>query len=320
MSVFSAEVIQKLFGKEDAENEDPTRLKEYFFRNKAYDDLTANLPIRILVGHKGAGKSALLKIAYSEDQAAGILALWLRPDEVRAAVPQAGNGNLNSQIDAWKRALTQLVAQEIAENYCSGATQHLVNGEGPHGRLKDISTIASEMFSAPAQASSSTQKRVIENFKKSNLIRVYLDDLDRGWEGKTTDIRNISALLNAIRDLCGSKNSLQFRLGLRSDVYYLVRTSDESTDKIEANLIFLTWVNHEILVLAAKRIESFFGRMLDESKLVNVRQTEVARYLGVLDIFKITDLDSEKEATAEVPVPEHKPPIKPTVGLFKKPR
>lgn len=30
MPVFDDETIQKLFGKEDAENEDPSRLKEYF--------------------------------------------------------------------------------------------------------------------------------------------------------------------------------------------------------------------------------------------------------------------------------------------------
>ena len=93
------------------------------------------------------------------------------------------------------------------------------------------------------------------------------------------DIANISAVMNSLRDICGHGNNLQFRLGLRSDVYYLVRTSDESTDKIEANLIFLTWVNHDILIVAAKRIESFFGRTINEANLVNARQPEVARFL-----------------------------------------
>jgi hypothetical protein len=182
MPVFNAEVVQKLFGREDAENEDSARLKEYFFRNKAYDELTANLPIRILVGHKGSGKSALLKIAYDEDQAAGVLSLWLRPDEVRAAVPDIASGDLNARIDAWKRALTQLIAQEIAASYCNDALG-LVEAEGPRGRLKDIVTIAREMFSHQINKGISTvRKSVVENFNKTNLVRVYLDDLDRGWE------------------------------------------------------------------------------------------------------------------------------------------
>ena len=55
--------IRDLFGTDTAEDEDPERLKAYFFKNKAYSSTRANLPLRILVGHKGIGKSALLRMA-----------------------------------------------------------------------------------------------------------------------------------------------------------------------------------------------------------------------------------------------------------------
>lgn len=122
-------------------------------------------------------------------------------------------------------------------------------------------------------------KGIVEAYKKRNTIHIYLDDLDRGWEARPKDILKISALLNAIRDICGSDEKLKFRLGLRSDVYFLVRTSDESTDKIERNIIWMTWDNHEILTLIAKRIETFFGREIDEHQLLKQPQYEVARYL-----------------------------------------
>lgn len=105
MPIFNDEIIQRIFGKEDAENELPARLKEYFFRNKAYQNLTSNLPIRILVGHKGSGKSALLKIAHDEDKDRQLVSLWLRPDDVRAVVPHVGIGDLNARIEAWKKRL-----------------------------------------------------------------------------------------------------------------------------------------------------------------------------------------------------------------------
>jgi hypothetical protein len=278
MPRFRDEEIQKLFGREDAENEVPSRLKEFFFRNKAYENLTSDLPIRILVGHKGTGKSALLKIAYSEDQEKDVLSLWLRPDDVRAVVPEIATGDLNARIDGWKRALTQLIAREILEVY--GAQAIEVVTEGKYGRLKDIVSLLKEAFSKRVNiAVDSIKKTVIENFLRTGIIRIYLDDLDRGWEARPQDIRNISALLNAIRDLCGARSSLQFRLGLRSDVYFLVRTSDESTDKIEQNIIFLTWDNHQILVVAAKRIGSYFGESVDELSLLGRPPHEVARYL-----------------------------------------
>lgn len=282
MPVFDDESIQRLFGKEDAENEEPGRLKEYFFRNKAFENLTANLPIRILVGHKGVGKSALLRVAYSEDLENKILSLWLRPDEVRSAEPAANGADLNARIQAWKAALTRLIAREIAGWVGDQAVDRFEDRVeiDSRGRIKDLVGLVRDIVSKKFESGiDAAKKTVIDAFQRTNVIRVYLDDLDRGWEAKPDDIRNISALLNAIRDICGPRNTVQFRLGLRSDVYYLVRTSDESTDKIESNIIFLSWDNHQILTLAAKRIESYFGRSVDEFKLVTRRQNEIGRFL-----------------------------------------
>ena len=64
---FSEEEIQKLFGHEAAEDEDPTRLREYYFKSATYDQVVADLPLRILVSHKGIGKSALFQVAMAED-------------------------------------------------------------------------------------------------------------------------------------------------------------------------------------------------------------------------------------------------------------
>ena len=80
-------------------------------------------------------------------------------------------------------------------------------------------------------------------------IVIYLDDLDRGWENTTADIKNLSAMLNAVRDLSRDMQNLKFRIALRSDVYYAVRTSDETTDKIDGSVIWQSWSNHEILVM-----------------------------------------------------------------------
>lgn len=48
--VFDDETIQKLFGFEDAESESIERLKEYYFKKDTFDRVTAELPLRILVG------------------------------------------------------------------------------------------------------------------------------------------------------------------------------------------------------------------------------------------------------------------------------
>ena len=143
-----------------------------------------------------------------------------------------------------------------------------------------VKGIANTLQSDQPKIFDEISKETVANFVRTNRITIYLDDLDRGWEATRRDIVRISALLNAIRDLCGSSQNMSFRLGLRSDVYFLVRTSDESTDKIEGNIIWLTWNNHEILSMMAKRIETYFGRGMDEGAILKLKQAEIARYLN----------------------------------------
>ena len=110
-------------------------------------------------------------------------------------------------------------------------------------------------------------------------LNVYIDDLDRGWENSKDDIKDKSALLNAVRDLSRECSNLRFRIGLRSDVYYAVRTSDETTDKIDGSVIWQKWTNQEILVMLIKRIETYFGRTVNEEELMKQKSPVLNKYL-----------------------------------------
>ena len=270
--------IQHLFGVEDAENENPQRLKEYFFRNRAYENLVIGLPIRILVGHKGVGKSALLKVAYMEDQSNNQLAVWLQPNDLKG-IAASSSVDLNALIQEWKEGINTVIVKRISEVYLS-AENKFGDGKVAQGVDALLSTITDILTSAYPKLTDPAAKSVVDKFRKNKDIVVYIDDLDRGWEARESDIKRISALINAIRDLVGNREGLKFRLGLRSDVYFLVRTSDESTDKIEQNIIWLTWTNHEILSIMAKRVETFFDRVVKEESLGKLQQSRVARYLS----------------------------------------
>ncbi len=277
MVQFTDENIRELFGAEDAENEDPKRLKEIFFRNKAYDNLVSNIPIRVLVGHKGVGKSALLKVAYLEDVERGIPAIWFQPGDLMA-LPISRDQEFTEMIETWKVSLINLIFQRVVEEILPG--NNVKKQNNIKGTVSSLIIAIKGLVDRHAENITTTSaKKILESFRKNNMIRVYLDDLDRGWDASRFQIQAISALLNAIRDLCGSEKNLHFRLGLRSDVYFIVRTSDESTDKIEQNIIWLIWDNHEILVLMVKRIETFHGREFDEKAALLVHQTKLEVYL-----------------------------------------
>ncbi len=272
---FSEEELQKLFGHEAAEDEDISRLREYYFKTSTYDQISTDLPLRILVGHKGIGKSALFQVAIAEEREREQIAVLIRPDDIVGL--GTDTTDFLKTIREWKTGLSEIIARKVLttvtesnENWQMKFKRYV----GPIlGFLEDTFREQLKISTAP------TKKALINHFIQSGRISVYIDDLDRGWQGRKEDINRISALINAIRDISSECRGINFRISLRSDVYYLVRTSDESTDKIEGSVIWQSWTNHGILVLLIKRIERFFGNDIDERELLATPQYKLAHYL-----------------------------------------
>lgn len=274
--VFNDETIQSLFGFEDAESEPINRLKEFFIKKDTYDRVTSELPVRILVGHKGTGKSALFKIAMSEEIDKGNLPILIKPDDIAELGTETQDFLLN--IRQWKIGLLKIIGTKVYRKF-KITNSELVN-KIPQFGLQIIKYLIDTISIDAANIDLSESERLLmNNFLKKRKIIIYIDDLDRGWQGRKEDINRISALLNAIRDLANDNEGLYFKISLRSDVYYLVRTSDESTDKIEGAVVWYKWTNHEILVLLIKRIQTFWGKDVDEESLLRTPQHHLSHYL-----------------------------------------
>ncbi|HWO41651.1 MAG TPA: hypothetical protein VNO43_07610 [Candidatus Eisenbacteria bacterium] len=275
---FSELQIQGLFGHEAAEDEDPQRLREYYFKTSTYDQVVTDLPLRILVGHKGIGKSALFQVAMREETDAHRLTILVKPDDIAGLATDTSD--FLATIRNWKDGLLEILAKKILNSFGMESTDVPARLKRLGGNLVDI---LRETFSKAVQVEQTPAKKLlVDHFLKTGKITVYIDDLDRGWQGRRTDVQRISALLNAVRDMAREDRGLHFRISLRSDVYYLVRTSDESTDKIEGSVVWQAWTNHEIFVVLVKRLETFFGRSVDERLLLRTPQSQLARYLNLV--------------------------------------
>jgi hypothetical protein len=274
---FTEENIQKLFGNEAAEDENIDRLKEYYFKNFVYNKITADLSLRILVGHKGVGKSALFTVAMAEDKENGKLPILIRPDDI-ADLGQTSSSFLQ-MIRDWKKGLKRIIAAKVFNSIgLESQAGFFTKAANYGGQL--ISFLSESIITLKEKISlEPTQDKLLKAFLSTQKINVYIDDLDRGWQSRKDDIQRVSALLNAIRDLSNENKGINFKISLRSDVYYLVRTSDESTDKIEGSVIWYSWTNHEILLLLIKRIETFFGNSFKIESYKNLRQAQLAVYL-----------------------------------------
>lgn len=274
--VFSEENIQKIFGHEAAEDESPERLREYYFKSSDYESVKADLPLRILVGHKGIGKSALFTVAKAEDEDNGLLSISLRPDDVVDIASDPTE--FNRQIQQWKSGLARIIQKKILQNLGS---EFVLDNAGLAGAGKFLSWLQStaKPYLSSRIDLEPTQKAYADRFLKANSLNVYIDDLDRGWKGSSEDVQRISTLLNALRDMSNSNRGLRFRVALRSDVYFLVRTADESTDKLEGSVIWHSWENHQILALLVKRILTYHGEEADADQLTKMKQEDLSVHL-----------------------------------------
>jgi hypothetical protein len=278
MTEFTEINIQKLFGHEAAEDEDPDRLREYYFKSSVYQRIVTDVPIRILVGHKGIGKSALLKMAIFEDMAKGVIPILIKPNDITEL--GVDTSDFLHTVRNWQVGLHKIIFDKVLDFFGIPYQARPLSDGNFRGSVTDY--ITETLMNTKTNDYPQDKQSVIFQFIETPQpkITVYIDDLDRGWQGRRDDVTRISALLNAVRDLSNENKNIHFRIALRSDVYYLVRTSDESTDKIEGSVVWHTWTNHEIFILLVKRIETFLGRNIDESELLDKRQYELSRYLS----------------------------------------
>lgn len=291
---FTEENIRKLFGAEAAEDEELERLQSYYIKSDTHNKFVADLPLRILVGHKGIGKSALFKMAIKEDELNNRLPILIKPDDISDL---AYNSNdFNKLIREWKNGLQEIIAEKVLSSFGTYKDEVSNNLKNVGGKLFQFLIKTLDKTAENYISFDETKKHLVNSFLERKKITIYIDDLDRGWQSKQEDITRISALLNAVRDLSNDNNGLQFRISLRTDVYYLVRTSDESTDKIENSVVWHSWTNHQILLLLVKRIQQFLGNEFDVEKSKNFEQSVLATYLEPIFEKKFNDVGKWENA------------------------
>lgn len=276
---FSENQITGLFGELAAEDEEKVRFKSSFFKSATYEKIHNDRPLRILVAHKGIGKSALFRMSYEENVDNNILSLWIRPNDIADLCKVGEDENPLGLIEKWKAGLNARIVELVLREFQIEVDNPLVKNVVKNGvRLIDNVTEIIKDLKEKVDVGK-TKEQIVKKYIANHRIVIYIDDLDRAWEGTSNNIKRIAALLNAVRDLTNESEGLNFRISLRSDVYFLVRTADESTDKIEGNVIWLTWTEHELLVFLAKRVQNYLGNSISENTLLKKPQFEIAKYL-----------------------------------------
>ena len=154
----------------------------------------ADLPVRILVGHKGIGKSALFKVAMTEDRAKERVAILIQPNDIVDL--GVNTSDFLRTIQHWTQGLRKIIASKALASL--GVTPRLSEriGEYPGPIIDFLIQTLNDL--GPGDYDIDHQDAILQ-FQLTPRITAYIDDLDRGWQGKSEDITRISALLNSVR-------------------------------------------------------------------------------------------------------------------------
>lgn len=282
--------IRNLFGHEAAEDDNEENLYNSYVKGQAYMKLKNPLPLYVVVGHKGTGKSALLKIIEKEERDSGNLPIVIRHEDVFDQTET----DLNKMIKMWQEGLSKIIFNKLIDsifaiNLKAGDNGSFKNWLARFSKLT-LTVLGRKYTDIRKMGVDMSYKEFLKLFKDSvfaeKKVTVIIDDLDRGWKNQEHERNNISALLNALRTITREVPNIRFRIALRSSVYYAVRTSDESTDKIESSIVWLKWTNHEILAMLAKRIIYFKNKKsVDEKELLKQTQFELSKnFKGIFEM------------------------------------
>lgn len=135
---FTESEIQLLFGHEAAEDEDTDRLRKYYFKSDIYNQIAHadDLKLRILVGHKGIGKSALLKIDMAEKEENNLLVVLIKPNDISKITTRPGD--FLQIIEDWKNGLTEIIAKKVLDYLGGKGTTIPENFAAYGGKLIDF--------------------------------------------------------------------------------------------------------------------------------------------------------------------------------------
>ncbi|GHD43321.1 hypothetical protein GCM10017083_09300 [Thalassobaculum fulvum] len=274
---FDPQTVRDLFGSLDAEQESIEKFEEYFVTNGFYEAFSAEFPLRIAVGNKGSGKSAMLRAHRIER---------LQSDEIIPVIMDASDlynrtdsvsDNMLKAVSEWKNVFAREAMAHLVTSSASDITDNRIS---EHLRsLPEFLSYASKYISRKSQGASDIFVRNNVNLSKVKSIVFYLDDLDRGWDGSPKALHYINSMLNACFDISRREKNIKFKIAIRWDMWDMLSRNNSDIDKIRENTIFLRWSIHDIYVVIANRIAKYFNIQFDYRKFLNsdASQEEIAR-------------------------------------------
>ena len=275
------------FGAPAAERDISVGLIEYFVESEAYQRLASRKKM-IVLGNRGAGKSAIFKVFAERERRAGRLVLELRPEEfsyellgnILQKQAQGAWAKHSAFASAWKYLILVLVMKEITKSgprlktgnasriYEYLRDNHKDTQDSPIGvlisYLKRIEGFKIGTYEAAVKTRELTRLYRLEEltpllpclkhlFERRKVV-VLVDELDKGWDSSEDAKSFVGGLFQAsisLNELCPE---FTVYVSLRQELYDSIPLLYEDAQKYRDIIETIQWDEVALRSIVAKRI------------------------------------------------------------------
>lgn len=277
-------------GSDSAERDIDVGLAEYFYQNDAYHRFL-NGRKTILVGNRGAGKSAIFKYIATTERKKGHLVLELSPEdysyellsEYLRSEKEGSWGKQSAYSVAWQYLLYNLIFKRIAKNkrgLLLGAQKNIYNYVNSSeiatqtssigilvNYLKRIERVKLESYEGGIRSDLQALYDLeeiksllpsLKNVLNNTRITVLVDELDKGWDNSEDAKYFLAGLFQAIQKINLIDQSLRVYVSIRQELFDNIPQIYEDAQKIREDVEIIRWGKSELLELIARRIAHSF--------------------------------------------------------------
>jgi hypothetical protein len=278
-------------GSDSAERDIAVGLAEYFYHNSTYQKFF-NSSKTILVGNRGAGKSAIFKYMAAAEARRGHLVIELSPEEYSYELlsqflrsEQEGSwGKQSSYSVAWQYLLYNLIFKKIVEQkrglllgplkdifaYVQNNLQNQnLNSVGILfsylKRLESVKLGSLENLTRTRELQALYSLEEIKNLLPSLervleklRIKIFVDELDKGWDNSEDAKYFLAGLFQAAQKLNLISPNLRVYISIRQELFDNIPQIYEDAQKIREDVEVIRWRKPELLELIGLRIAHCF--------------------------------------------------------------
>ncbi|MEO1621827.1 MAG: hypothetical protein AAFU53_12455 [Cyanobacteria bacterium J06632_3] len=312
-------------GSDSAERDIDVGLAEYFYQNDAYNRFL-NGRKTILVGNRGAGKSAIFKYIATTERKKGNLVLELSPEdysyellsEYLRSEKEGSWGKQSAYSVAWQYLLYNLIFKRIAKNkrgLLIGAQKNIYNYVNGSGIVKENSSIGMlvnylkriervkiESYSGGIRSDLQALYDLeeikallpsLKNVLRNTRITVLVDELDKGWDNSEDAKYFLAGLFQATQKINLLNPNLRIYVSIRQELFDNIPQIYEDAQKIREDVEIIRWGKNELLELIALRI----GHSFPEAASLPALKRWKAVFVSKLATSEIESLDYIIERT-----------------------